>query len=71
LQERLPADLIAGPEEEVVTVGARGQATQYRPDLQVREPVELEEPAVAEVSTPPATCRATEPIRMWSWNSNR
>jgi hypothetical protein len=35
-QENLPADLIARTEEEVVTIGASGLPTTYRPDIQVR-----------------------------------
>ena len=37
LQERLPADLVAGAEEEVVTIGTGDWTTAYRPDVQVRE----------------------------------
>jgi hypothetical protein len=37
LQERLPADLVARAEEEVVTIGAGGSATTYRPDVQIGE----------------------------------
>jgi hypothetical protein len=64
LQERLPPDLIAGPEEEVVTIGAGESPTTYRPDVQVREPLTLKEPAVAEAATHPPPTPATEPIRI-------
>lgn len=62
LQERLPADLIARTEEEAVTIGAGGLATTYRPDIQVRQPWTLKEPAVTAMATPPP---ATEPIRVF------
>lgn len=70
LQEQLPPDLIAGAEEEVVTVGAGGSAKIYRPDVQVRGPLALKEPAVATlVSPPPQAARdpapATEPLRVF------
>jgi hypothetical protein len=64
LQERLPPDLIAGPEEEVVTIGAGESPTSYRPDVQVREPWTLKEPAVAAPATKPPSITATEPIRI-------
>ena len=66
LQERLPPDLIAGPEEEVVTIGAGGSPTTYRPDVPVREPCTLKEPAVAAPAAkpPPITVTATDPIRV-------
>jgi hypothetical protein len=64
LQERLPADLIARAEEEVATVGAGESAKAYRPDVQVREPWTLKEPARAAVAAPPSP-PATEPIRVF------
>jgi hypothetical protein len=65
LQERLPPDLIVGAEEEVVTLGVDERATTYRPDVQVREPWTLKEPAVAEVAAAPPPILATEPIRVF------
>lgn len=59
LQERLPADLVAGAEEEVVTVGTGGWTTAFRPDLQVREPWSLKESGRA--TAPPGT----EPVRVF------
>ena len=50
LQERLPADLVARTEEEVVAIGAAEMAMSYRPDVQVREPWTLKEPATAPTS---------------------
>ena len=67
LQERLPTDLVAGAEEEIVTVSAGERTTTYRPDVQVREPWTLKEPAAAaaaEVAPAPPTVPATEPIRV-------
>jgi len=65
LQERLPADLVAGAEEEAATIGRGEPATPYRPDVQVREPWTLKEPAAVEVAPPPPTVPATEPIRVF------
>lgn len=65
LQEGLPADLVAGAEEEVVTIGAGESVTGYRPDLQVREPWLLKEPAATEVAAQPPPTIATKPIRVF------
>lgn len=65
LQERLPADLIVGAEEEVVTIGGGESKTIYRPDVQVREPWTLREPAATDVATKPLPPLATEPIRVF------
>jgi hypothetical protein len=65
LQERLPADLAARAEEEVVTIGVGERAISYRPDVQVREPWTLKEPAAIEVATQPPQSLATEPIRIF------
>jgi len=65
LQERLPADLVAGAEEEVVTIGAGESATTFRPDAQVREPWTLKEPTGTALATPPPVMPATEPIRVF------
>jgi len=66
LQERLPADLVAGAEEAAVAIGL-GQDTQpYRPDVQVREPWTLKEPAAsAAVAAPPPSPTVTDPIRVF------
>lgn len=65
LQERLPPDLIAGSEEEVVTIGAGEPPKTYRPDVQVREPWTLKEPGAAEVTATGPPTGATEPIRVF------
>ncbi len=67
LQEQLPADLIAAPEEDVIAVGAGGVAVTDRPDVQVREPWVLKEPAVVEGAQPPALAltRGPEPLRVF------
>ncbi len=65
LQERLPADLVARTEEEVVTIGAGGLAVAYRPDAQVREPWSLKEPGGTEMATQTPPLSATEPIRVF------
>ena len=64
LQERLPPDLIVGAEEQVVAIGAGESARAYRPDVQVREPWSLKEPAATAASDSPPTL-ATEPIRVF------
>ena len=64
LQSRLPADLMARTEEEVVTVGAGEDPTTYRPDAQIREPWALKEPGGTALAAPPSA-RPTEPIRVF------
>lgn len=62
LQERLPADLVARTEEEVVTIGGDSATNRYRPDFQVREPWTLKEPGSSELpSTAPPS---REPIHV-------
>jgi hypothetical protein len=65
LQERLPPDLIAGPEEEVVTIGGGESKITCCPDVQVREPWALKEMAVAEPEKKLPPTSATEPIRVF------
>lgn len=66
LQERLPPDLIVGAEEEVITIAAGDNTAIYRPDVQVRKPWSLKEPAGAPLSTVPSpTPPAAEPIRVY------
>jgi hypothetical protein len=62
LQERLPADLVARAEEEVVTIGADRSTTRYRPDFQVREPWTLKEPGAPGLQAPAPP--ADEPIHV-------
>jgi hypothetical protein len=64
LQERLPEDLVAGAEEEAVTIGASQPPVTYRPDVQVREPWTLKEPSAAAVAPGAPPTLATEPIRV-------
>jgi hypothetical protein len=65
LQERLPGDLVAGAEEQVVAIGADAQSGAFRPDVQVRHPWESAEAGgvavVSRVASPPAT----EPTRVF------
>jgi hypothetical protein len=65
LQERLPPDLVANPEEDILTVGAGESGNTYRPDVQVSEPWLLKEPGVADVAPMSPPTLATEPIRVW------
>jgi hypothetical protein len=64
LQERLPADLMARTEEEVVAVGVGQAARTYRPDAQVREPWTLKEPDATALTLSQPGTPATEPIRV-------
>jgi hypothetical protein len=64
LQERLPQDLIAAPEEEVVTIGAEGRSVTYRPDVQVQQPWTLREPGGAEAARASPHAPAELPIRV-------
>src|SRR5207248_4065540 len=64
LQERLPPDLIAGPEEEASAIGVSGSAAIYRPDLQIRQPWTLQEPGVTELATKLPPPPASEQIRV-------
>jgi Protein of unknown function (DUF4058) len=65
LQSRLPADLMARTEEEVVTVGAGQAPTTYGPDAQIREPWTLKEPGGTALAAPPLVKPPTEPIRVF------
>src|SRR5438309_6462378 len=65
LQERLPPDLVAGAEEEVVTIAAGERGTTYRPDVQVREPWSFKEPVTSAMPPQPAGMSVTEPIRVF------
>jgi len=66
LQERLPPDLVAVAEEEAVTIAAGESATRYRPDVQIREPWKLKEPATVATAAPPSlTTPPSEPIRVF------
>src|SRR5437867_6772711 len=64
LQERLPADLVAGAEEEVVTIGTGEWTTAYRPDVQVRQPWPVR-PSGGTAVAMPTMPTATEPIRVF------
>jgi hypothetical protein len=65
LQERLPIDLVAGAEEEIVTIGASERSTTYRPDVQVREPLTLKEPLTVDVMTQSPSTVAAKPLRVF------
>jgi hypothetical protein len=64
LQERLPPDLVAGAEEEILTIGAGESPATYRLDVRVREPLALKEPGAAEAALAPSPRATTEPIRV-------
>jgi hypothetical protein len=66
LQERLPPDLVAAPEEQAALVSAGDAMVVYRPDVQVRQPGMLKEPGPADVESQrlPAF-KATAPIRVF------
>ncbi len=65
LHERLPPDLVAIAEEEVVNIGAGQRPVTYRPDVQIREAATLNEPGAMEAA-PPSSLPTTsaEPIRV-------
>jgi Protein of unknown function (DUF4058) len=68
LQDRLPPDLIAAPEEAVVAIGAGAKPVAYVPDVQVCEPWTFKESSPTEVAGAPASVPppvATEPIRVF------
>lgn len=66
VQERLPPDLVSRAEEEqLVTIGAGQPPRTYRPDVQVREPWTLKEPAATEVPAQSAPPVAAEPVRVF------
>lgn len=65
VQEHLPPDLVAGSEEEVVTIAAGESGKTYRPDVQVRGPWTLKEPGAANPAPTGPPTIATEPIRVF------
>ncbi len=68
LQDRLPPDVVARPEQEVVAVGGGPKPVTYRPDVRVDEPWTLKEAAPAQATEPPATASLptpTQPIRVF------
>jgi hypothetical protein len=64
LQERLPEDLVAGAEEEIVTIGASEMAKTYRPDVNIQEPWTLKESGAEALAVGPPPTLASEPIRV-------
>lgn len=65
LQERLPSDLVAGAEEEVVAIGADDSARGFRPDVQVRQPWESASAGGTAVASRALSPKATEPVRLF------
>jgi hypothetical protein len=65
VQERLPPDLVARAEEEVLAIGAGQSTARCRPDVQISQPWKLKEPGLAEAASAPAPAAATEPIRVF------
>ena len=66
LQQRLPPDLVARAEEEAVVMTDHGQSPKsYHPDVQVREPGTLNEPAATQLVTHTPPTLPTEPIRVF------
>lgn len=63
LQERLPSELVARAEEEIVTIGAGDRATSCRPDVQIREPWALKEPAATALAM--ERPMGSEPVRVF------
>src|SRR5688572_23704073 len=73
LQEQLPADLVAGAEERLVTVGASEKPGTLRPDVRITQPWELKDEATmttpqrvrAATATMPTFVLMDEPIERW------
>ncbi len=65
LQERLPGDLVAGAEEQVVAIGADELPKPFRPDVQVRQPWESENGGGLAVASRVASPPATQPVRVF------
>ncbi len=65
LQERLPGELVARAEEQMVTIGADGQAATLRPDISVKQPWEDTEGGGVAVAAPARAPTATLPTRIF------
>jgi len=65
LQERLPSDLVAGAEEELVAIGGEADATKFRPDVNVKEPWRNTGGGSVALAGRVRAPEATEPIRVF------
>lgn len=66
LQERLPGDLVAGAEEQVVTVGTNETTETFRPDIQVRQSSAYDDLGGVAVAPPPVVSPVpTEPLHVF------
>ena len=65
LQERLPGDLVAGAEEELVAIGADADAAKFRPDVSVKKPWEETGAGGVAVAAPVRSPAATLPTRFF------
>lgn len=65
LQERLPGDLVAGTEEQVIAIGTEDESNPFRPGLQVREPWQTENGGGLAVASRVAPPPATQPVRVF------
>jgi hypothetical protein len=66
LQERLPADLVAGAEAELVAIGANADAAKFRPDVSVKKPWENSGGGGVAVAAPVRAPQATLPRRFFA-----
>ena len=65
LQERLPDDLVAGAEEELVAIGAEAEPAKFRPDVNVKQPWEDSGAGGVAVAAPVRAPTATLPTRFF------
>src|SRR5881409_2685867 len=65
LQERLPGDLVAGAEEQVVAIGADWPPEKFRPDVSVKQPWENSGSGAVAVATRVRAPAATLPMRLF------
>ena len=73
MQERLPGDLVAGAEEQMVAIGADSPPEKFRPDVNVKQPwgstgaggVAVAAPARAPTATRPTCIFLDEEIARW------
>lgn len=65
LQERLPVDLVAGAEEELVAIGAEVQPAKFRPDVSAKQPREDPGAGGVAVAAPVRAPAATLPTRIF------
>ena len=61
LQDRLPGDLVAGAEEQMVAIGVDSPPARFRPDVNVKQPWESADTGGVAVAAPVRAPTATRP----------